>query len=57
MRYVNSFMRSYKVIMAEKARQAEYMRKMQLEKIIKQHHERLLRPQLQDNYGKNKKKN
>ena len=43
MRYVNSFMRSYKVIMEEKARQAEYMRKLQLEKIIKKHHERLLK--------------
>ena len=45
MRYinVNSFMRSYKVIMEEKARQAEYMRKIEVEKIIKQHHERLSR--------------
>ena len=43
MRYVNSFMRSYKVIMEEKARQAEYIRKMQLDKILKQHHERLLK--------------
>ena len=43
MRYVNSFIRSYKVIIEEKARQAEYMRKIQVEKIIKQHHEQLLR--------------
>jgi hypothetical protein len=43
MRYVNAFMRSYKVIMEEKARQAEYMRKVEIEKILKQQHERLLR--------------
>jgi hypothetical protein len=43
MRYVNSFMRSYKVIMEEKARQAEYMRKTEIEKILKQYHKRLLR--------------
>ena len=41
--YVNSFMRSYKVIIEEKARQSEYMRKVQLDKILKQHHDRLLR--------------
>ena len=43
MRYVNSFMRSYKVIMEEKARQTEYMRKVEIENILKQHHDRLLR--------------
>ena len=43
MRYINSFMLSYKVIMEEKALQAEYMRKTEIEKILKQYHERLLR--------------
>ena len=56
MRYVNVnlFMRSYRIIMKEKAKQVEIMRKIQLEKIIKQHQERLLRLELQDNYGKKK---
>jgi hypothetical protein len=43
MRYVNTFMRSYKVIMEEKARQAEYIRKIEIEKILKDHHDRLLK--------------
>ena len=43
MRYVNTFMRSYKVIIEEKARQAEYMKKIEIEKILKQQHDRLLR--------------
>ena len=49
MRYVNPFMRSYKVIMVRQLIHAEYMRKMQLEKIIKQHHERLLKIEKKNN--------
>jgi hypothetical protein len=41
MRYINSFMRSYKVIMEEKARQVEYMHKIEIEKILKKYQERL----------------
>jgi hypothetical protein len=40
---INAFMRSYKVIINEKARLAEYMRKMEIEKKLKQQHERILR--------------
>ena len=43
MRYVNNFMKSYKIIMEEKSRQTEYLRKMEIEKMLKYHHERLLR--------------
>ncbi len=55
MRYINSFMRSYKVIMEEKARQGEYMRKIEVDKILKEHHERLLKIE-QMLICKNKKK-
>ena len=41
MKYVNSFMRAYRVIIEEKARQTEYMRKNEFERILKQQHERL----------------
>jgi hypothetical protein len=43
MRHINSFWRSYKVIMEEKARHIEYMRKIQIENILKEHNERLKR--------------
>jgi hypothetical protein len=49
MRYVNPFMRSYKVIMVRQLIHAKYMRKMQFEKIIKQHHERLLKIEKKNN--------
>ncbi len=43
MKYVNTFMRSYRIIMEEKARQVEFMRKLQIEKILKEHNDRLNR--------------
>jgi hypothetical protein len=43
MKYVNSFMRTYRVVMEEKARQNEYMRNKEFERILKQQHERLKR--------------
>ncbi len=43
MKYINNFMKSYRVIMEEKARHAEFIRKMEVDKILYQYHERLLR--------------
>ncbi len=43
MKYVNNFMKSYRIIMEEKARHIEFLRKMEIEKILNQHHERLLK--------------
>lgn len=53
MRYINSFMRSYKVIMEEKARQAEYMRKIEIDKIFQQFNERLKKLEEKINKDKN----
>jgi len=40
MKYYNqSFMRMYRVLMEENKRQKEYMQKIELEKILKQHHQ------------------
>ncbi len=36
-------MRSYRVILEEKARQVEFMRKLEIEKILKEHNERFNR--------------
>jgi hypothetical protein len=36
-------MKSYRIIIEEKARQAEFMRKLEIEKIIKEHTDRLNR--------------
>jgi hypothetical protein len=49
MRYINPFMRSYKVITVRQLIYAKYIIKMQLEKIIKQHHERLLKIEKKNN--------
>ncbi len=43
MKYVNNFMNSYRVIMEEKARHTEFLRKIQVEKILQQYNERLLK--------------
>lgn len=55
MRYINSFMKSYKVIMEEQARQAEFIRRLEVDKILKQHHERLTKIE-EKLFSQNKKK-
>jgi len=41
MKYYNSFMRMYRVLMEENARQKEYMRKMEIERILSHHHKQI----------------
>jgi hypothetical protein len=38
MKHYNSYFRMYKVLMEESARQKEYMRKVEIDKILQQHH-------------------
>jgi hypothetical protein len=45
MKYINTFMRSYRIIMEEKSRQTEFMRKLEIEKMLKEYNERLNRIQ------------
>ena len=37
--YNQSFMRMYRVLMEENKRQKEYMQKIEIEKLLKQHHQ------------------
>ena len=46
-------MRSYRVVMEEKARQAEYIRKIEIDKIIQQYNERLKKLEEKMNKDKN----
>lgn len=36
-------MKSYRIIMEEKARHTEFMRKLEIEKILKEHNERIIK--------------
>ncbi len=38
MKKYDSYYRMYKILMEESARQKEYMRKVEIEKILQQHH-------------------
>jgi hypothetical protein len=41
MKYNNSFFRMYKILMEESARHKEYIRKMEIERIMRQQHKQI----------------